>query len=35
MEQYGFMILMVLMYMGFFRIIFSPVAAFLQFLIDL
>ena len=35
MEQYGFMILMVLMYMGFFRVIFSPVAAFLQFLIDL
>jgi Zn-dependent protease len=35
MEQYGFMILMVLMYMGFFRIIFSPVAAFLQFLLDL
>jgi Zn-dependent protease len=35
MEQYGFMILIVLMYMGFFRIIFSPVAAFLQFLIDL
>jgi Zn-dependent protease len=35
MEQYGFMILMVLMYMGFFRVIFSPVAAFLQFLIQL
>ncbi|HVG33419.1 MAG TPA: site-2 protease family protein [Pyrinomonadaceae bacterium] len=35
MEQYGFMILMVLMYMGFFRVIFSPVSVFLQFLIDL
>lgn len=35
MEQYGFMILMVLMYMGFFRIIFSPVAAVLQFLLEL
>jgi Zn-dependent protease len=35
MEQYGFMILMVLMYMGFFSLIFSPVAAFLRFLLDL
>jgi Zn-dependent protease len=35
MEQYGFMILMVLMYMGFFRAIFSPVAGFLEYLIQL
>ncbi len=35
MEQYGFMILMVLMYMGFFRVIFGPVGRFLQFLIQL
>ncbi|HEX8137397.1 MAG TPA: site-2 protease family protein [Pyrinomonadaceae bacterium] len=35
MEQYGFMILMVLMYMGFFRAIFGPVQMFLDFLLDL
>lgn len=35
MEQYGFMILMALMYMGFFRVIFGPVAGFLQFLVQL
>ena len=35
MEQYGFMILMVLMYMGFFRVIFGPVQTFLDFLIRL
>jgi len=35
MEQYGFLILMVLMYMGFFSAIFSPVARFLRFLIRL
>jgi Zn-dependent protease len=35
MEQYGFIILMGLMYMGFFRAIFSPVASFLWFLIEL
>jgi Zn-dependent protease len=35
MEQYGFMILMALMYMGFFRAIFGPVASFLQFLVQL
>jgi Zn-dependent protease len=35
MEQYGFMILMALMYMGFFSAIFSPVAGFLDFLLRL
>jgi Zn-dependent protease len=35
MEQYGFLILMGLMYIGFFRVIFSPVEAFLIFLIRL
>ena len=35
MEQYGFMILMALMYMGFFSAIFSPVADFLDFLLGL
>ncbi|HEX8772172.1 MAG TPA: site-2 protease family protein [Pyrinomonadaceae bacterium] len=35
MEQYGFLILMGLMYIGFFRLIFSPVEAFLIFLIRL
>jgi Zn-dependent protease len=35
MEQYGFMILMVLMYMGFFRAIFGPVQAFIDFLLEL
>lgn len=35
MEQYGFMILMALMYMGFFRAIFGPVARLLQFLVQL
>jgi len=35
MEQYGFMILLVLMYMGFFRIIFGPVQLFLDYLLEL
>ena len=35
MEQYGFMILMALMYIGFFSAIFSPVAGFLEFLLRL
>lgn len=35
MEQYGFLILMGLMYIGFFRVIFSPVERFLIFLVRL
>jgi Zn-dependent protease len=35
MEQYGFLILMALLYFGFFGIIFKPVGAFLRFLIEL
>jgi Zn-dependent protease len=34
-EQYGFMILMLLMYLGFFRMIFNPIDDFLVFLIRL
>ncbi|SRR6266478_1261872 len=34
-EQYGFMILMLLMYLGFFRMIFNPINAFLVFLVRL
>ncbi len=35
MEQYGYLILMALIYMGFFRVIFDPIARFLDFLIQL
>ena len=35
LEQYGFIILLALMYMGFFRIIFTPVQAFIVYLIQL
>lgn len=35
MEQYGFLILMGLIYIGFFDAIFSPVARFLEFLLGL
>jgi Zn-dependent protease len=35
LEQYGFMILILLMYTGFFRLIFEPVQAFLGFLVRL
>jgi Zn-dependent protease len=35
MEQYGFLILMGLIYIGFFDAIFSPVATFLEFLLGL
>jgi Zn-dependent protease len=35
LEQYGFLILMALMYMGFFGIIFAPVYSFITFLIRL
>lgn len=35
LEQYGFLILMALMYMGFFGIIFAPVYSFITFLLRL
>ena len=35
LEQYGFIILLALMYMGFFRIIFTPVQGFIVYLIQL
>jgi Zn-dependent protease len=35
LEQYGFMILMLLMYMGFLRVIFSPVMEVIWMLVDL
>jgi Zn-dependent protease len=33
MEQYGFLILMVLIYMGFFRLIFTPIAMLIEYLL--
>ena len=33
LEQYGFIILMALMYMGFFRIIFAPIYSFVMYLL--
>ena len=35
MEQYSYLILMALIYMGFFRVIFAPIGRFLDFLIQL
>ena len=35
LEQYGFIILLALMYMGFFRLIFTPVQGFIVYLIQL
>ena len=35
LEQYGFLILMVLMYLGLFRLIMSPIIGFVDYLLRL